>query len=144
MIIWAISGSALIMVTSSTMGPSSCSYQWWCSSQLHHQAFSNNVQATRLVPQCNYGICNTCDKQKYPEPSSWHILKWGLRDGWDPRSCMRYEARCPWHKSFLSWTIHHVRSMLNLDHWEQCLDGQWDMAWVQVRVAMIILFHKQA
>ena len=58
------------MVLSLTAGTSSCSYEWWFSSELHHQAFSIIIWAARLAPQRIHEICKIYGKWKDQQPSS--------------------------------------------------------------------------
>ena len=72
------------MVLSLTPGTSSCNYQWWFSSQLHHQAFSIIIWAASLAPQWIHEIWKIYGKWKDQQPSSQKVWKWGSRDGCDP------------------------------------------------------------
>ena len=65
------------MVLSLTVGTTSCSYHWWCSSQLHHKVLSTFVQAARLVPRCNYEICNIYDNKGI---NNYPLKKFGDKD----------------------------------------------------------------
>ena len=58
------------MVLSLTPGTSSCNYQWWFSSQLHHQAFSIIIWAASLAPQWIHEIWKIYGKWKDQQPSS--------------------------------------------------------------------------
>ena len=118
--LWAISRQCFVYGRKLDHGDSSCSYQWWCCSQLHHHFFIYDRSSCKVrkpwddhktcsdLAQKKKGLGDIKDEHSFCDEAEWNfmLMEWMA---WSPD---RATQECSWPHSergcvimWAKWTI---------------------------------------